>query len=493
MGIVQRQTLRGTAWSYLGAGLGFVNIILLSPKVFTTGEIGVVQVLLSFATVLSQFSGLGFTNVVNRLFPWFRDPREKHNGFFALSLAITLIGFIAALIVMKFYTPHFIEINTDRSPLISEYSFYIPALLLITLLFNLLDNYNKVLYDAVLGTFLKEFLFRVFNFALICMFWAGVIDFDGYIFGYVLCQGIPLAIIFISLAVRGEISLKFKPGFVTPELKKQILMLSFFGILTGFSSSILTTLDKVFINRFLGEGQAGIYAIASYFAVLITIPGRSVAKISIPFLAESWKKDDLRTIDDLYLRSSINQYAIGLLMFIGIIVNIDNIFRLLPPEYGASAAVIILISIGNVVSVSTGINSVVLSTSSLYRYQTWLMFLLIALFVGSSLIFIPLFGITGGAVASMISNIIYNLLSVVVVGRKFGIWPYSKIHIRMTIIGLVAALAGYFMSGLSLWPDVIARSLLVAILFTAGVYLWKLSDDMNMLIDPFIARIKKRF
>jgi O-antigen/teichoic acid export membrane protein len=481
MGIVQKQTLRGTAWSYLGAGLGFVNIILLSPKVFTTGEIGVVQVLLSFATILSQFSGLGFTNVINRLFPWFRDPREKHNGFFALSLAITLLGFIAALIVIKFYTPHFVEVNMDRSPLISEYSFYIPALLLITLLFNLLDNYNKVLYDAVLG-----------NFALICLFWVGVIDFDGYIFGYVVCQGIPMVVMIVYLVTRGEISLKFKPGFITPGLKKQILMLSFFGILTGFSSSILTTLDKVFINRFLGEGQAGIYAIASYFAVLIMIPGRSVAKISIPFLAESWKKDDLHTIDDLYLRSSINQYAIGLLMFIGLMVNIDNIFRLLPDEYGTSAAVIILISIGNVVSVSTGINSVVLSTSALYRYQTWLMFLLIVLFVGASLIFIPLFGITGAAVASMISNIIYNLLSVVVVGRKFGIWPYNSTHIRMTIIGLGAALAGFLMPELSLWPDVIIRSLLVAILFTAGVYLWKLSDDMNMLIDPFIARLKKR-
>ncbi|HWR74867.1 MAG TPA: polysaccharide biosynthesis C-terminal domain-containing protein, partial [Bacteroidales bacterium] len=111
---------------------------------------------------------------------------------------------------------------------------------------------------------------------------------------------------------------------------------------------------------------------------------------------------------------------------------------------------------------------------------------------GASLIFIPLFGITGAAVASMISNIIYNLLSVVVVGRKFGIWPYNSTHIRMTIIGLGAALAGFLMPELSLWPDVIIRSLLVAILFTAGVYLWKLSDDMNMLIDPFIARLKKR-
>ena len=68
MGIVQRQTIRGTAWSYLGALLGFINIILLSPKIFTAGEIGVVQLLLSFATIMAQFASLGFTNVINRLF-----------------------------------------------------------------------------------------------------------------------------------------------------------------------------------------------------------------------------------------------------------------------------------------------------------------------------------------------------------------------------------------------------------------------------------------
>ena len=105
MGIVRNQTLRGTAWSYLGALLGFVNIILLSPKVFSTGEIGVVQLLMSLATMLAQFSSLGFTNVINRLFPWFRDSREKHHGFLGLALIITLAGFILALIFLKFYSP----------------------------------------------------------------------------------------------------------------------------------------------------------------------------------------------------------------------------------------------------------------------------------------------------------------------------------------------------------------------------------------------------
>ncbi|MDX9903925.1 MAG: oligosaccharide flippase family protein [Bacteroidales bacterium] len=491
MGIVRNQTLRGTAWSYLGALLGFVNIILLSPKVFSTGEIGVVQLLMSLATVLAQFSSLGFTNVINRLFPWFRDSREKHNGFLGLALIITLAGFILALIFLKFYSPYFERVNMERSPLIAEYSFYLPALLLITLLFNLLDNYNKVLYDAVLGTFLKEFLFRVLNFGLICLFWFGIIDFSGYLFGYVVSQGVPLIIIFISLLVRGEISLKFKPGFITPKFRKEIFFLSLFGILTGFSSIILTTLDKVFINRYLGENEVGIYAIATYFAVMIALPGRSVAKISIPFLAESWKNDDLDTIYDLYKRSSINQYAIGLLIFTGLVVNLDNIFRLLPEAYGNSGGVIIMVGLGYLISIIAGINGIILSTSKLYRYQTWLMFILVALFVGTSMILIPLYGINGAALATMISNIVYNMLGVVVAGRKFGIWPFSSSHLKMTFLAVAAALAGFVLPQMSLVTDILLRSLLVTVVYTAGLYYWRLSDDVNNLIDLFAGRFRR--
>jgi len=492
MGIVQRQTIRGTAWSYMGALLGFVNIILLSPRIFTVGEIGVVQLLLSFATMLAQFSSLGFTNVINRLFPYFREGRGKHHGFLGLSLVITLAGFIAALIFLKLYAPHFEEANMERSPLIAEYSFYLPALLLVTVLFNLLDNYNKVLYDAVLGTFLREFLFRVFNLALICLFWAGLIDFDGYVFGYILSQGLPLIIIFFSLLKRGEISLKLETGFINQNLRREIIILSLFGILTGISTVTLTTLDKLFINTYLGEAEVGIYSIASYFAALISLPARSVSKISIPFLAESWKKDDMVTINDMYVRSSISQYAVGLLIFIGLLVNLDNIFRLLPDVYSRSAAVIILISLGNLVSGSAGVNGVVLSTSSLYRYQTWLMFILIALFVGTSIVFIPLFGITGAALASMVSNIIYSMLGVLLAGRRFGLWPYRLVHLKITLVGLVAATAGWLMPEISLIPDILIRSILVTLIFTAGIWFWKLSDDLNGVAENLLGWIREK-
>ena len=491
MGIVQRQTLRGTIWSYLGAILGFVNLALLSPKIFTSGEIGVIQVLISFATILAQFSSLGFANVINRLFPYFRNSNEKHNGFFCLSLCVTLTGFILAMVFFRFYSPHFVTANLERSPLISEYSFYLPSLLIITLLFNLLDNYNKVLYDAVLGTFLREFLFRLLNLGLIALFWFNLIDFSGYVFGYVICQGIPLILILIKLIYRGEISLKMNFGFISSDLRKQIILLSLFGTLTGLSAYVLTTLDKLFINSYLGESQVGIYAIASYFSVLIMIPGKSIAKISVPFLAESWKKKDLETIEDIYTRSSVNQYAIGLLIFLGILVNLQNIFRILPDEYGASIWVVVFLGIGNLVNVSSGISGTILGTSTLYRYQTWLMFLLIGSFIVTSIILIPLLGITGAALASMVSNIIFNTLGVLIVGKKFTLWPYKKTHLRMTLIAVIVFLPGYFLPQMSLVPDIFIRSILVTILFIAGLYFWVLSEDMNRLVDSFISSLKK--
>jgi hypothetical protein len=35
------------------------------------------------------------------------------------------------------------------------------------------------------------------------------------------------------------------------------------------------------------------------------------------------------------------------------------------------------------------------------------------------------------------------------------------------------------------------RSLLVTVIFTAGVYFWRLSDDMNGLIASFLSRLKR--
>ena len=40
MGLIAKQTIKGSIYSYLGAFIGFVNVALLMPQIFTTDEIG---------------------------------------------------------------------------------------------------------------------------------------------------------------------------------------------------------------------------------------------------------------------------------------------------------------------------------------------------------------------------------------------------------------------------------------------------------------------
>ena len=63
----------------------------------------------------------------------------------------------------------------------------------------------------------------------------------------------------------------------------------------------------------------------------------------------------------------------------------------------------------------------------------------------------------------------------------------------MTIVAAVAFGAGALVPEMPLLPDLILRSALVTVIFTAGLYLWKLSDDMNNMVEAIIVQSGKLF
>jgi len=477
LGVIQRQTIRGTLYSYLGVVIGFVNLAVLSPKIFSSEQIGLTQVLLAIATILAQMGGLGFSNVTNRLFPYFRNRDSGHNGFLSLGLLVTIAGFIISAIILVFYLPVFEEANREKSALLSDYAFYIPVLLGLIMFFTLLDNFCKVLFNAVLGTFLKEFLLRVINLGLIILFMFGIIDFNGYIFWYVISQAVPAVIIVIYLVGRGEFRITGFRGFIDRPLLKEIGKLSLYGILAGLSGIAITNIDKYMVNSIEGLSSAGVYSIAVYFSTMILIPARSLGKISVPVVAEAWKRNAIKEINYIYSRSSINQYLIGLLIIVGIFSNLHNIFDFLPPEYSSSKGVIILFSLANIINVSAGVSQYILGTSSLYRYQTYLMLLLIVMVLISNALLIPVMGMTGAALASLISIFIFTLLTVIILWTRYQLWPYSFDHLKATLIAVIVFGISQLIPDMNLYIDVIVRSLTITILFVAASIAMKLSAE----------------
>ncbi|MGM0409102.1 MAG: hypothetical protein ACQERU_14065, partial [Bacteroidota bacterium] len=56
MGIIIRQSIKGSIWSYIGVGIGFITTAYLFPEYLTTDVIGLFGLLIAWSNLFAQFS-----------------------------------------------------------------------------------------------------------------------------------------------------------------------------------------------------------------------------------------------------------------------------------------------------------------------------------------------------------------------------------------------------------------------------------------------------
>ncbi|RLD71362.1 MAG: polysaccharide biosynthesis protein [Bacteroidetes bacterium] len=493
MGIIKKQSISGSMYSYFGVILGFVIMGILFPRILSRSEVGLLRVMVSYATLFAQFAGLGFGAVTIKLFPHFRDETRKHHGFLGIALLVAVVGFLIAASVYLLIRPNLLEHSQDKSELFVTYYYYVLPLIFFTLLFNIFDNYYRVLYNAVKGIYYKEVVQRVLTLVIIVLFFFNTINFHQLVILYVLALISPSLMLLFSLIRSKQLYLKPDPDFLTPRLKKEMLSVGFFGILASFSGVLVMNIDIIMVSSMIGLTAAGIYAITFYFGTLILIPLRTMGKISAVIISDAWKRNDKETINDIYRRSSISLSVVGVLLFIGIWGNIDNVFNILGDSYLPGKMVIFFIGLANLFDVAVGINSHIIVNSKYYRLLSYFLLTFAFVIVLSNFLLIPIYGLVGAAIASFISKFLYNSIKVVFLYRKFRFQPFSYRHILLYTIAFAAYWISTFLPSFSNYIiDIIIRSSLIMILFTVPVYFFKISEDINEHVDKIIRALFNR-
>lgn len=490
MGIIQRQTISGSIFSYLGAIIGFITVGVLLPNVISTEENGVLKLLVSYSLLFARFSNLGFNGVINRLFPYFRDDKTNHHGFIVITIGVILTGFLLSMVLFYLLRPVIVEDSSDTSALFIEYIYYLIPLIFFTLLFDTLDNYNKVLFNAVMGIFLREFIQRLLVLIVIICFIFLPLSFRLFVILYVISICLPSLIILGYLANKGQLRSRYEKGFIDKNLARTMASVSLFGILGGFSGIIITNVDAIMINSMVDLDATGIYAITFYFGAVILIPSRSLLRISTPIVANAWKENDKDTLREVYYKSSLTQFITGSLIFIGIWGNINNVFEILPPEYEAGKYVILFIGLANLLDMAIGANGLLIGLSKFYRYQTYFIVVFGLFVIGTNLVLIPKFGIVGAALASLISKFLFNLIRFIFTLIKFRIQPYNYRFLLVILFSAIAYLTSWAIPVFSHFIiDIILRSTVILTVYTLLVYHFKISDEINQLIRSIFQKI----
>jgi len=201
----------------------------------------------------------------------------------------------------------------------------------------------------------------------------------------------------------------------------------------------------------------------------------------------------MKKIDEVYTKSSLLQLIYGLFIFLIIWLNIDNFFRLLPPDYSQGKYVVLYLSLARVIDMGTGLNSQVLATSRFWRYDLYSSTVLLALSFPLNFFLIRDFGMIGSGYAELLSIFVFNLIRYLFIWIKFDLQPFTVNTLKAIGVGL-AAYFGTVWIPFMIHPiiDIAIRGVLFTVIFGALILVLRVSEDINSTVLTTINKVRRR-
>jgi len=472
----------------MGVIIGFITAVVVFPRIFTPEQVGLLNILTQISLLISQFGIFGLPGIITYYFFHFQNKEKGHNGLPVIIAWGTIIGSIISilfLIVGKSWI-----LSKYPNPLFGEHYYQLITLTSFSIIYINLDSYYKGFYNVVLATFLKETFQRLLLLGAAVFFIYHYCSFDGYVFLYSLAAVIPVVWLFLAILKDGHFPWKPNWSFVDPELRNGMITVGFYNILASISGYSNGVIDNIMISSMLGLPKGGIYTTTILFGMLVSIPSRTVRKITSSLMAEAWKENDREKVYDIYRKSCVTLYIIGLLILLGVWTNIDNILCILPPAYAIGKWAIFWSCITNLVEMTVGAAGSLLGTSKHYKVQTYQSILLVGFLVIANYIFIPIWGLTGAAFATTMSFVAYNSIRHFYIVYRWKMQPYGKEIVYVTFLGIATYCIVYFIPHFSYFMiDAIVRAVLVVVLFGLSIYVLKISPEINSTTDGIIKKV----
>lgn len=493
MGVIIRQSLKGTFVNYIGVVLGIFVQFYIVAKYLDPEVIGLSKVVYAVAFLLSTLALLGSGSTGMRFFPYFKDKESGNHGFLYYYLLFPLVGVVLmTLLYLGFRTP--IESYFGaKSPLFNEHFYYVIPMMVVLAFWVWAENYANINMRIALPKAVREIGMRVMMLLIYLAYGFGYIGVTGLIVGFIICYGLCMVIAGVYSLSVGERTLRHDWSFITPELKTKVLKYAGFLMLATISGNIIQQMDIFMLSGVKGLYSAGIYTIVDYMAEIVNMPSRNITPISTPLAAEAMKEGNMQKAQDLYRQVSIHQMLASSVLLLIVWVNLDNIFAIIPngEKFAEGRWAVLFLGLSKVVYGTLNFGNTLISFSKYYYWTLFITVFLAALSIATNLYFIPIYGLSGAALASLITVLVSYAYQQYIVQVKIKTNPFSWAHARMLVI-LVTLFALNFLipsfMGYGPWIDAILRTGIILIAAAVLVYVLRISPQITWFIHKMLRK-----
>lgn len=495
MGQIRKQTIQSSFLAYTGFLIGAINTYFFTKQgLFTPAQYGLTQTIISISQMLAPIGTLGATTFIAKFYPYYFDRlKPKDNDMLAVAIMAMSIGALMVLGASLYFEPIVIRKFGARSALLVTYYYWSLGFAFFFLCFMILEQYLAALKRTVIPNFMKETVYRACVSVLIALYAFKIISFD--IFVKLFCSVYLLIVLLMIgyLIFTKQLFLSFRFSIVTKRLRRPIATYTLFVYAGIAINGIARQIDTLAVAGARDLGEAGIYTLNQFTAALIQVPYRALIAIAGSVIAQHWKNKRKSDIDRIYKRASINMLLISSFIFLMIWVNYEDGLVLLGlnKQFASGKYVFLILGIYNIMDLTMGSSSVVIATSPAWRFEFYSGLVLLALSIPLNIMMARWNGMTGVALATLITYTVYNSIRVIFLGNRFRLWPFTlkslwAVGLVLGVYGIVWLLTGN-MHGIT---GIFIRSLLIAGLYLGGVWLFKLTPDLHQVLEIVLKKLR---
>jgi O-antigen/teichoic acid export membrane protein len=392
-------------------------VMLFITRTFGSEVFGRYSIAITFSQLLVLIFTFGLpVSIISLLSDTDHFDKQPKTNFLKKVMIITFVSSII-ISVSLFFISEIIALHLFNDQSLTVY-FKILSYFIVPLMFH------EILINFFRGK--KEFKkYNLFIFVLppllfICIFYLLLKSYTNE-FVTILSFGLSLAIVFIiELIFYRFLNYMTKTNYPT----KKLFKLSFPMMLSSTVLFLLNWTDIFMLGAMVTSKEVGIYNLAFKIASIGLLIIIAMNVVIGPKIAELYNKNDLDSLRKITIKSTqiIALLTIPLILIIQVFrIEILTYFGY---EFAQGEVVLLILSFGVLINaVSGNVDQILNMTNNQKIMRNLTVFCLIENIILNALL-IPHYGITGAAVASLVTHFSLNIASIYYIKKRLGFYTF---------------------------------------------------------------------
>jgi len=437
-----------------GTSVGVLVLLILSKVItyvyriiiaryFGPEEFGLFSLALIIFSFVSIFSSLGLFDGILRFVSIYRGKNDlnKIKYVFRVSLIILLASSVVSMILL-FIFANLISVNIFHNSLLEVYlkifSLLFPISAAGSFFLYILRSYEKANWQSFIANVVQNTAKVAALILLIVIGLKTQAIIYSYFFGV-------LSVLIVAYAVcKYKLPEVFLPAQLNENEKRQVII-SLFSyswpiIFLGFMTNILVWTDSIVLGYFKSATEVGLYNAVITIISLFNLASEIFLQMLFPLINKAYSQRKIKLVSELSKQVSKWIFILNLPLFLIIICFPGAILNILFGEkYLAASNVLRILSVSSLfISINISSNLLLMiGKSKLLMINT----IAAALFnFVLDIILVKSYGMTGAAVATLISLILLGILFYVQAKKYAGVFPLRRKMITIFFISLIPLL-----------------------------------------------------